>query len=277
MKSLFLKLAKSLSSSYLTKKQATTLIKMLAKNHQIDLLLLAYNEIGILKYENAEVSGENFFLERIVKSKLQSEKHPVVFDVGANIGKYVKTLADFFPSAEIYAFEPNFNTYQELKQFASDKIKCINAGLGSKEETQKIYTYANQQTSSHATLYKEVLTDLHRQNEILELDFQTLTLDNFCSENNIERIHLLKIDTEGHEMEVLKGAKQMIQGGKIDMIQFEFNEMNIISRVFLKDFYEALTDYTLHRIDSNRLIPLPVYYSLNEIFQFQNFVAIYNK
>jgi hypothetical protein len=68
----------------------------------------------------------------------------------------------------------------------------------------------------------------------------------------------------------------MISLDRIDFIQFEFNEMNIISRVFLKDFYQILSNYNLYRLDSNRLIPLFNYDSTNEIFKFQNFLAIHN-
>ena len=52
----------------------------------------------------------------------------------------------------------------------------------------------------------------------------------------LERLNLLKIDAEGNEYKILLGAKQALQANIIDVIQFEFNEMNVISRVFMKDF-----------------------------------------
>ena len=57
-------------------------------------------------------------------------------------------------------------------------------------------------------------------------------------------------------METIKGSEKMISSGKIRMIQFEFNEVNIIRRRFLKDFYNALPDYIFYRLDEKRLIPL---------------------
>ncbi len=75
-------------------------------------------------------------------------------------------------------------------------------------------------------------------------------------------------------MEVLSGAKALLAEGRIHFIQFEFNEMNIISRVFLKDFYDLLQGFSLYRLDSNRLIPLAGYSSTNEIFKFQNLLAV---
>jgi hypothetical protein len=84
----------------------------------------------------------------------------------------------------------------------------------------------------------------------------------------------LKIDTEGSELEVLKGAEKMLCNKKIDIIQFEFNSLNVISRVFLKDFYDILKDFSLYRINTNCLIPLPKYDTENEIFKYQNFLAV---
>ena len=85
---------------------------------------------------------------------------------------------------------------------------------------------------------------------------------------------MLKIDTEGYESEVLKGASRMISNELIDIIQLEFNEMNVISKVFLKDFYNMLPGYNFFRLDSNRLIALNNYNPANEIFLFQNIVAV---
>jgi len=65
-----------------------------------------------------------------------------------------------------------------------------------------------------------------------------------------------------------------IAENKIKLLQFEFNEMNIISRVFLKDFYSLLRGFDFFRLDTQRLIPLPNYDATNEIFKFQNILAI---
>jgi hypothetical protein len=100
------------------------------------------------------------------------------------------------------------------------------------------------------------------------------TVDKFCKEKGVDRIDLLKIDTEGCELQVLKGAQEMLSGGYIKVIQFEFGECNVFSRVFLRDFYEVLAGFRLFRLDSERLVPLPAYEPTNEIFRFQNIIAI---
>jgi FkbM family methyltransferase len=245
-----------------------------AKNAGLDLLLLAYNDIGILKSDNEMVSGEHFLVTRVLKMNLGNVARPVIFDVGANIGKYSIMLVREFPTAQIYAFEPNNNTFNQLVTNVSSSVACINAGMGDEEKTEKIFTYSNNIASSHASIYEDVFRTFHRTDDILELDFQMTTIDIFCEREKITAINFLKIDTEGNELNVLKGGTKMLSEGKIKMIQFEFGECDVFSRVFLQDLYNILPDYNIYRIDSERLIPLFEYVSTNEIFRYQNFFAV---
>jgi FkbM family methyltransferase len=231
--------------------------------------------MGILKFKDSKISGEEFFIHQILAKYLDKVNKPVLFDVGANTGEYTHILAKKFDKSVIFSFEPNSQTFQHLAKETFSNVNYLNIGLGAEEKKDKIYTYSDNLMSQHATIHKDVLVQLHRSVNLTELDFQMETIDNFCKKQSITKIDFLKIDTEGHELEVLKGASEMLSGGKISLIQFEFNEMNIISRVFLKDFYLLLSHYKLFRIDTDKLIPLTEYSSRNEIFQFQNLVAIY--
>jgi hypothetical protein len=66
----------------------------------------------------------------------------------------------------------------------------------------------------------------------------------------------------------------MLKENKIKIIQFEFNEPNVANRVFLKDFYQLLPNFSFYRIKIGGLIPLGEYNSKNEIFRYQNILAI---
>jgi FkbM family methyltransferase len=108
-----------------------------------------------------------------------------------------------------------------------------------------------------------------------ETPVEVVTLDNFCRQMNISNIRLLKIDTEGFELEVLKGAKDLISRQAIEIVQFEFNEMNPYTRVFLRDFIEILPGYRLYRLLPAGLLPLEPYVPLeHELFAFQNVIAV---
>lgn len=252
------------------------MLPMVASLADIDLMTLAYNSIGILNYENDVVSGERFFINKVLKDYVKSPT-PVLLDVGANIGKYAIALSREFPAAKIFSFEPNKNTFEILKQNVKEKAECINAGLGAAAKTGKIYTYADSLTSSHASIYSDVFNVFHEAKKIVDFDFEMITVDEFCAQSGIKEIDLLKIDTEGNELEVLKGSSKVLSEDRIKIILFEFGECDVFSRVFLRDFYEMLPNYKIYRLNSNSLIPLFEYKSTNEIFRFQNFVAINSK
>lgn len=252
------------------------LITILAKLINENLLMVAYRNMGIHKFRDQYESGEYFFITNILKPNIKIDK-PVFFDIGANNGQYSKILLDVFPDAHFFLFEPNSNTFKVLQNNMDSmnmNINIYNLGLGEKEGKSVIYTYEYDSASAHATLYKEVLIELRGQKNVMELDSKIITLDGFCKKNKIIHIDFIKIDTEGNELNVLKGAGAMLKNKTIDFIQFEFNEMNVYSRTFLKDFYDILTHYDFYRLDSRKIIPLNKYNPFNEIFLFQNIVAV---
>jgi FkbM family methyltransferase len=237
-------------------------------------LPVTYASMGILKYQNFYVSGEQFIIEKVLP-ELITCKSPVLFDVGAFDGSFSIELRNSYPEADIYAFEPNPRTYEKaLSNHIDTSVHCYCLGVGSAQGKGKIYDYADNPASQHASAFPEVFSDLHHAGETIAVDFEIVSMDEFCAERNVEKIDFLKIDTEGYELEVLKGAQKLIANRRIQIIQFEFNEMNVISRVFLRDFYQILVDYQIYRIDTERLISLPIYNSENEIFKFQNFLAV---
>ncbi|MDD2490494.1 MAG: FkbM family methyltransferase, partial [Bacilli bacterium] len=69
---------------------------------------------------------------------------------------------------------------------------------------------------------------------------RTMRGDVYCEQNNIHHIHLLKIDTEGHEINVIDGFQKMLNCGKIHAIQFEYGHTWLPPRKQLRDAYELL-------------------------------------
>jgi FkbM family methyltransferase len=237
------------------------------------ILLAAYQRIGILNYENHEVSGEAFFLQKIIPA-LIAKTNPVAFDVGANVGDYTKALLDVLPAATIYAFEPSCEAYAVLtSRVSSDHVISVMKGMSNQSGKAEFFDYSDHATS-HASLHAEVLSELHHATGVRKLEAALTTLDQYCFEQNIISIDFIKIDTEGNELAVLQGGKQLIETGRLPIIQFEFNEMNVISGVFLRDFYKLLAGYKFFRIMPSGLLPLGAYNPRNEIFAFQNILAV---
>jgi hypothetical protein len=100
------------------------------------------------------------------------------------------------------------------------------------------------------------------------------TLDSFCAAQGINRIDFLKLDVEGHEVAILRGAKDLLELGAISMIQFEFGPANIYSRTYFYDFWSMLSDkYYLFRIIPGGLAPITYYGEHLEIFLTTNYFA----
>lgn len=226
--------------------------------------------IGINLPYDIHKSGEYEFLN----SYLKNLENPIVFDVGANIGGYSMDLKKINKNAIIYAFEPHFKNFKLLQDNLINfkDIYLYNIGLSSEKTKLKIYDYKNMDGSPRASVYKDVIEFMYGS-ETVEYEIEVNTIDNFVNIMKIKKIDLLKIDVEGHELDVLKGALNTINNGLIDIIQFEFNYTDIISHSFLYDFFKLLPNYEFYRLLRKGKIHIENV-AYNEIFLYQNIIAI---
>lgn len=217
-------------------------------------------------------SGEKYVLKLIQRST--KGNFPTIFDVGANKGQFAKLTDEVFSgSGKIYSFEPGEFTYSELLRNTSyiKNIETYNFGFGSR--SAEMYLNYDNKGSGLASVYERNLDhmgiDFDKKEKI-----EIKKIDDFCEKNNIKNIDLLKIDVEGHEIEVLKGAEKMIAENKIKAIQFEFGGCNIDSRTYFHDFYLLLKDkYSIYRILQDGLCEIKQYSELQEIFTTINYYA----
>lgn len=232
------------------------------------LLHLGLRGLGILNYESPNLTGESHFLRRFLVGK----DTPIVVDVGANEGDYALMVRQYAPGARIVCFEPHPQTFQRLLARKDLRAEVFNYAIGDTVGPVELFDYASSDGSSHASIYRDVIEEIHGSRSTVHI-VDMVTLDDYCDVNHLRHIDLLKIDTEGHDFAVLRGANRLIADGQIDVIQFEFNEMNVISRTFLRDFRGLLEGYELFRLLPKGWLRL-VGNALDEIFAFQNIVAI---
>jgi FkbM family methyltransferase len=233
--------------------------------------------MGVLNYKDDKISGEEGFL----KSFLKGKKSPVVLDVGANVGRYAQMILLFNPDTQLHCFEPHPSTFKKLHETLKgydNKIVLVNKGAGIEQSILQLHDYENGDGTSHASLYKEVIEDMHHRQSVA-VDVQVIDLKSYLLANEINNVDLLKIDTEGNELNVLKGLGDGLYSGKIKAIHFEFNEMNIASKSTFKDFWDLLKDYQLYRLLPNgKMLRIEQYITLEcELYAFQNIVAIRNQ
>lgn len=147
----------------------------------------------------------------------------VVFDVGANTGSTSKLLLKQFPDCRVYAFEPHPNTFRELwENVDNPRFTPIQLAMSDTAGDQTLYGYCQSGLSSLVPNARNIQT--FARDVESELTVETSTIDAFCLHNDIEHVGILKIDAEGHDFEVLKGATRMLSSRAIDFIYFEFND-----------------------------------------------------
>lgn len=207
------------------------------------------------------------------------DRDPVLFDVGANKGDHVALVLEAAAGRRvtIHAFEPDTVVAQQLRdRFKElDGLMVVTKGLSDAVGELEFTRYSQNTLSSfHADHHMpgSVRKDLGR--EVVRVPLTTI--DEHCRENGIDHIDFLKIDTEGHELFVLRGALRMLAGRKIDRIQFEFSPMNLFSKTPFVDFWNLLKDhYTIHRICKDGDYEIKAYEPLvDELYHPVNLLAI---
>lgn len=235
------------------------------------LYVISLKGMGYLNYRNLTISGE-----RNVIRSIRLRNGPTIFDVGAaDNQEFLEEVYLRYPKAKVYAFEPNKHAYEKLViKSPNSFVKVYQLGLGEKNEKLDLYDYDDSVDSQHASVFGSGLSKSSSAKHSTR-KITIKTLDSFAKVNRIDQIDFLKIDVEGFEIAVLKGASKFIEEGRIKYIQFEFNEMNVSSRVFLQDFMKILSGYRLYRMLPNSLVPIDPYKPwLSEIFAFQNILAV---
>jgi FkbM family methyltransferase len=253
------KLLETIFGPVLGKKAFQVFFRMLHK-----LALKGMNFGGGADYKQ---SGELWVFEYL-KKKINRQAG-VLFDVGANIGGYTLAASSVLQGWKIYAFEPAPQTFPRLQQATKELSDISLHNLGLSSQTGEASLNFGEDVTGLASLYdRDVLKNANAGKVPIKLD----TIDNFCSQNNIDRINFLKLDVEGHELEALKGAKNMLDERSIDFIQFEFGGTDIDARVFLKDFFDLLENYRIARVLKDGLEFIK-YEETEEIFTTTNYLA----
>jgi len=137
-------------------------------------------------------------------------ENPVVLDIGANSGVF-SLIAAINPNMHSFAFEPNPSAYDILQRNIAlnnieDKVETFQLALTERHGTATLKVPASGEADGFACIGNPV-----RFTDWVEFEVPVSTADDFVKEQGIERVDLVKIDTEGCELFVLKGARSLIE------------------------------------------------------------------
>ena len=251
--------------------------RLWSRLHTISIFGMNYGGAGLI-----ESSGEIRVLSEVVRPACAGVDAPVVFDVGANVGDYSLLVRRLIPGAVVYAFEPARSTYRQLEEQiaaagAGDRIRPFNLGFSDAERDVVLYSYTadGHEASVLASIDQRLPTQVIDVRTSDTERIQVQTIDRFCEAEGVGRIDLLKLDVEGHELSILRGARRVLSEGLVSMIQFEFGPANIYSRTYFYDFWSILAgDYDIYRIIPGGMVRLSHYGEHLEIFLTTNYLAV---
>lgn len=230
-----------------------------------------------------EIVKHNSFnaIHKFIFEKIIKKNELIIFDIGAHDGRSITRFKNRFPDAEIYSFEPNKNLYDKISKLSSEKIKIFNYALSNIDGEKKFYQYEYLSGKNNSfypmvenSKYKIQRTKNKNETETIK-NVKVKKLDTFIEENKISKIDLLKIDTQGAEIEIIEGAEKILNSKKINVIELE-HILGIAheSRSSLYELEEMLhkNNYKLIAIEnSGNIISVSNYqtnliYVKNEIF-----------
>lgn len=183
------------------------------------LALVGYELISDERY------GHNALLDIDRLGKVWNRPVGTFFDVGANDGATIRLVREKFKDCRIVSFEPHPNTFKSLSENTKNQqnIELINIALGSVSGQRTMYEY---DASVLNSLIPNAQFAVRFKKDAKEIQVNCITIDRFCAERDINRIDVLKIDTEGNDFDVLKGAASMLEKGAVQFIYIEFNEIH---------------------------------------------------
>ena len=213
--------------------------------------------------------------EAFLKHLLPTLERGILLDVGANHGSYARFLHQLRPDLPVIAFEPHPRSYALLLQNAKlENVELVNLALSDVAGSVHLYDFASDDGSTQASLSRDAVA-LFDAN-VVEHEVGCTTLDQFAAVRGLDRIAFLKVDTEGFDINVLRGARRLLAERRIGAIQFEFIPANIVTRVTMRDFFEVLAGYRLFRLCLNGgLLPMDHYnVKRHEVYVIHNVIAL---
>lgn len=157
---------------------------------------------------------------------LRTEKNPLIFDVGANVGEATDGFLKSFTEAKVIMFEPAPECCSILKErfrgFSNVDLESV--AIGDKQGFLELNLISGSNMNSLLQLSKDKENLLNRQfKEVGKVVVEVETLDSYCSAKGIRNIALLKLDTQGYDLKALKGADELFRTRSIKALLIEVN------------------------------------------------------
>ena len=226
----------------------------------------------------------DFFYQKQIMNFFKNtpnSEYNVIIDIGAHKGETILNFLRNFKIQNIYSFEASSETYKNLEiniekirsKYYKTNIEIFNEGIGNSRE-QKIFNELPDSNSSTFNSIDQNSSYFKRKNRILSLFFKKkfiikrnfvsqIKLSDFIEKKKIKSVSILKIDTEGYELEVIKGLDKAIQ--IVKFIYFEHHYDNMIKKNYkFSDIHDFLLTNGFKRVFK---VKMPLRKSFDYIYE----------
>lgn len=216
------------------------------------------------------ISYNNYKLYYNITKNIITPEH-VIIDVGANDGWFAKIIYHFLPDAKVVSFEPLHFAQRKLQKIKSKykNFEYHNIALGDEITEKEIIEYGTTGLSSFCELKANEYNIPNFSTDIRDkYKVKVSTLDEQFKHEKSRMI--VKIDVQGYEMEVLKGAKELFARNQIDYVIIELmNKQKYKGQALANNIIEFMFDYNFEIYDLN-----PIYYEKTD-GQLSEFDAVF--
>jgi FkbM family methyltransferase len=214
------------------------------------------------------------------KKGLGKQRNLIIFDVGANVGDWSTAVLeqleehDLDKDALLFSFEPVPTTAEELRRNLHGNHHCLHIeelALSAASGTAEIYLAGPMAGTNSLYCHSALVTQ-----DSVKIDL--VSAADFCGSRGIPHVHLLKCDTEGHDMEVIRGALPLLIDERISVLQFEYNHCWVFSRSFLRDVFLAIDSlpYKVAKLQANHVLVFEKWHPELDKFFEGNYALIHN-
>lgn len=166
---------------------------------------------GIIELLNEVIISDQYCASQFLK------KDSIIIDAGAHIGTFSILAAQLSPGGRVYSFEPVASNFKLLKNNTKyyPQIICENFGLGDGDQMHRKNIFVPALGSSGSVFEDSPYYGKFDERGAGKMEVADIfSIDNFVAENNIAHVDFIKIDTEGYEAKILKGAQNVIKKWK---------------------------------------------------------------
>ena len=221
-----------------------------------------------------ETNGEADLISDVVRAAGDTGHPLVVWDVGGNIGDYTQAVlsrsARAGRAATIAVFEPAPAAVERLRDRfkTAPQVTVFPLALSSEPGTMQFEMHG--ETTGTSTLQRTGAKNA------TVIDVTVDTAANVAEQIDVSRIDLMKIDAEGHDLEVIRGALPLLQANRIGVVQFEYNFRWLFGKHLLKEAFEIAdaTGYRLGMVQPGRIVFFEEWQVENERFFEANYVLV---